>query len=57
MTIERTNAGINKMEGAGKMDAQIMSAKALQLVLPTTVASYSNFVAGSIRIPGATECR
>ena len=40
MTLMRTMTGINKAEGAGKMDAQIMSAKALQWVFPTTVASY-----------------
>ena len=40
MTIGRTTAGINKAKDAGKMDAQIMSAKALQRVFLTTVASY-----------------
>ena len=32
------------------MDAQIMSAKALQRVFPTTVASYLTFP-GSVRVP------
>ena len=40
MNIGRTNESINKAEDAGKMDAQIMSAKALQRVFPTTMASY-----------------
>ena len=40
MTLGRTNESINKVEDAGKMDAQIMSAKALQRVFPTTMASY-----------------
>ena len=40
MTLMRITAGINKAEDAGKMDAQIMSAKALQRVFPTTMASY-----------------
>ena len=48
MTFARTAAGINKTEDAGKMDAQIMSAKALQRVFPTTVASYLTFP-GSVR--------
>ena len=39
MILVRTMAGINKAEGAGKMDAQIRSAKALQRVFLTTVAS------------------
>ena len=43
MTIARTMAGINKAEDSGKMDAQIMSAKALQWVFPTTVVSYLEF--------------
>ena len=43
MILGRTNAGINKAEDAGRMDAQIMSAKALQRVFPTTVASYLQF--------------
>ena len=48
MTIGRTTAGINKAEDVGRMDAQIMSAKALQWVFPTTVASYLTFH-GSVR--------
>ena len=40
MTLARTTAGINKAKDAGKMDAQIMSAKALQRVFLTAVASY-----------------
>ena len=48
MTIGRTALGINKAEDAGKMDDQIMSAKALQWVFPTTVASYLTFH-GSVR--------
>ena len=43
MTLGRTMAGINKTESAARMDAQIMSAKALQRVFPTTVASYLTF--------------
>ena len=39
MTLERSTAGINKAEEAGKMDAQIGFADALQLAFPTTVAS------------------
>ena len=42
MTITRTTAGINKVEDAGKMDAQIMSAEALWRVFPTTVARLSH---------------
>ena len=48
MTIGRTTAGINKAEDGGRMDAQIISAKALQWVFPTTVASYLTFH-GSVR--------
>ena len=48
MTLARITAGINKTEDAGKMDAQIMSAKALRRVFPTTVASYLTFH-GSVR--------
>ena len=43
MTLGRTMAGINKTESAARMDAQIMSVKALQRVFPTTVASYLTF--------------
>ena len=45
MTLMRSTASINKAEDAGKMDAQIMSAMALQRVFPTVVASYSRFIA------------
>ena len=48
MTTVRINSSISKAEDAGKMDAQIMSAKALQWVFPTTVASYLTFP-GSVR--------
>ena len=48
MTLARSTAGINKAEDAGRMDAQIRSAKALQRVFPTTVASYLTFH-GSVR--------
>ena len=48
MTLVRTTTGINKAADAGKMDAQIMSAKALQWVFPTTVSSYLTFH-GSVR--------
>ena len=48
MNIGRTNESINKAEDAGKMDAQIMSAKALQRVFPTTMASYLT-CQGSVR--------
>ena len=48
MTSVRTNESINKAEDAGKMDAQIRSAKALQRVFPTVVASYLTFH-GSVR--------
>ena len=48
MSLGRTSAGINKAEDAGRMDAQIRSAKALQRVFPTTVASYLTFH-GSVR--------
>ena len=48
MTLGRTSAGINKAEDAGRMDAQIMSAKALRREFPTTVASYLTFH-GSVR--------
>ena len=48
MTLVRCTAGINKAEDAGKMDAQIRSAKALQRVFPTTLASYLTFH-GSVR--------
>ena len=48
MTLMRSTASINKAENAGRMDAQIMSAKALQWVFPTTVASYLTFH-GSVR--------
>ena len=37
MTFGRITAGINKAEDAGRMDAQIMSAKVLQPVFPTAV--------------------
>ena len=40
MTLGRTSAGINKAEDAGRMDAQIRSAKALQRVLPTGLTGY-----------------
>ena len=40
MTSVRSNAGINKAEDAGRKDAQIRFAKALQRVFPTTMASY-----------------
>ena len=43
MTLGRTNVGINKVEDAGKMDAHIMSAKALWRVFPTTVSSRLQF--------------
>ena len=43
MNIERTTAGINKAEGAGKMDVPIGSADALQRVFPMTVSSYLHF--------------
>ena len=39
------------------MDTQIGFADALRRVFPTTVASYSNFVAGSVRRLDASECR
>ena len=48
MILMRSTASINKAENAGKMDAQIMSAKAMQWVFPTTVASYLTFH-GSVR--------
>ena len=60
MTLGRTTAGINKAEDVGRMDAQIMSAKALQWVFPTTVASYSRFMARFARRQqgtGRTNCR
>ena len=43
MTIGRITASINKAEDAGKMDAHIMSAKALWRVFPTTVSSHLQF--------------
>ena len=48
MILMRTRWGINKAEDTGRMDAQIMSAKALQRVFPTTVARYLTFH-GSVR--------
>ena len=42
MTLVRITAGINKVEDAGKMDAQIRSAEALWRVFPTTVARLSH---------------
>ena len=41
MTLGRTNAGINKAEDAGRMDAQIGFVDALQRVFPTAVAKVS----------------
>ena len=49
MTTVRTTTGINKAEDAGKMDAQIMSAKALQWVFLTTVARYLTFHGSVLR--------
>ena len=43
MTIGRTMAGINKAADAGRMDAQIGFADALQRVLPTRLASHLQF--------------
>ena len=43
MTIERTTTGINKAGDAGRMDAQIGSADALQRVFPTALSSYLPF--------------
>ena len=48
MSLGRTTTGINKAADAGRMDAQIRSAKALQRVFLTTVASYLTFH-GSVR--------
>ena len=48
MTLVRCNLGINKAEDAGRKDAQIMSAKALQRGFLMTVASYLAFH-GSVR--------
>ena len=39
--IERTTAGINKAEDAGRIDPQIGFADALRRLLPTTMASLS----------------
>ena len=55
MTIARTIAGINKAEGDGTAHGQTKSSGALRRVLPTTVPSYSNFVAGYARRLCATE--
>ena len=46
MTIGRTTAGINKAEDAGRMDAQIGFADALQRVFPTALARYLLFRGG-----------
>ena len=43
MTLARTTAGINKAEDAGRKDAQIGFADALQRVFPTTVVSHLAF--------------
>ena len=43
MTIGRTTTGINKAADAGRMDAQIGFADALQRVLPTRLASHLQF--------------
>ena len=46
MTIGRITASINKEEDAGKMDAQIWFADALQRVFPTALARYLLFHGG-----------
>ena len=46
MTLGRTTAGINKAEDAGRMDAQIGFADALQRVFPTALARYLLFRGG-----------
>ena len=43
MILVRTTAGINKAEDAGRKDAQIGFADALQRVFPTTVVSHLAF--------------
>ena len=43
MNLGRTNAGINKAEDAGMMDALIGFGDALRRLLPTTVVSYLPF--------------
>ena len=39
----RTNVGINKVEDAGRKDAQIRSTDALRRVLPTRLSNYLQF--------------
>ena len=55
MNIARTKRSINKTEAAGRKDAQIGFADALQRVFLTALARYSNVVAGSARRLCATE--
>ena len=43
MTILRTNAGINKEEGTGRIDAQIGFADALREIFLTALARYLPF--------------
>ena len=43
MTLARTEVGINKAEGSGKMDAHIEFADALRRVLLTALASHLAF--------------
>ena len=57
MTLGRITAGINKAEDAGKMDAHIRSADALRRIFQRGWLAISNFMAESIKIPCATECR
>ena len=45
MTIERSTAGINKVEDAGTAHGQINSTDALQRAFPTTVSGYLQFCA------------
>ena len=43
MNLGRTTTGINKVEDAGRIDAQIGFSDALQRVFPTALASHLQF--------------